>query len=105
MGKTPKTFCLGELLPLVLTKAPTVLQDTQERAPFDKFWQGLSASDQHALETQAMQEVDVLTLSVRERLQGKGGKMWEEVRLSIHLSTTPWSSVTREPKTGGSWRF
>lgn len=64
-------------------KDQTVVQDTQERTAFDKFWHDLSASDQHKLEAQAMQEVDVLTLSVCERLQAKGGKMWDEMRLSI----------------------
>ena len=64
-------------------KDAAAVVDTAKRAAFDKYWQQLSGPRQQRLETEAMQEVDCLTLSVCERLQAKGGKMWDEMRLSI----------------------
>jgi len=61
--------------------------DTAKRAAFEKYWQQLSATRQQRLEKEAMQEVDCLTLSVCERLQAKGGKMWDEMRLFDPLRT------------------
>jgi len=57
-------------------------ENDKGRVAFEKFWMGLSKKKQTELEKRAMCASDHLTASVCERLRPKGGKMWDEMRVS-----------------------